>query len=63
MTSNYLQRMQSLDQESTSSEIPASPLPKSRSRRKIGYLPMTTITSLDIPTEDEMTKTLATGIE
>ena len=47
-----------MEQESTSSEIPASPLPKSRSRRKIGYLPMTTIASIDMPTEDEMTKTL-----
>lgn len=49
-----------MEQES-SSELPTSPLPKLRSRRKIGHLPMTT--SLDIPTKDEMTRTSPNGIK
>ena len=45
-----LDRIQSSD---TSDRSPTH-LKRQKHRRKLGYLPMTTITSLDMPTEDEL---------
>ena len=52
-----LDRIQSSD---TSDRSPTH-LKRQKQRRKLGYLPMTTITSLDIPTEDELQGTSNQG--
>ena len=46
-----------MDGEPKGANISASPLRKPRYRRKLGYLPMTTITSFDVPTDDELAGT------
>ena len=41
-------------QSSETSDLSPTHQRKQKFRRKLGYLPMTTITSLDMPTEDEL---------
>ena len=50
-----------MDVEPKATNISTSPLRKTRNRRKLGYLPMTTITSLDLPTDDELADTHSNG--
>ena len=47
-----------------STSQPMSPLRKQRNRKKLGALPMTSITSLDMPTDDddEMPEPLIQGM-
>ena len=47
-----------------STSHPMSPLRKQRNRKKLGALPMTSITSLDMPTDedDEMPEPLKQGM-
>ena len=47
-----------------STSQPMSPLRKQRNRKKLGSLPMTSITSLDMPTDedDEMPEPLVQGM-
>ena len=56
------QNIQQGPQGSTSQ--PMSPLRKQRNRKKLGSLPMTSITSLDMPTDDddEMPEPLMQGM-
>ena len=46
-------RMSNTEDEPNTTDVPLSPLRKSRYRKKLGYLPMTTITSLDVPTDED----------
>ena len=46
-----------MDAEPKGASISASPLRKPRYRRKLGYLPMITITSHDVPTDEELAGT------